>query len=406
MDQTLNTATPATGLGICENVTTGDIGIANTQTSGAIDIGTFGSRSGQITIGGDGSTAPVRIDAGLGGINGTTGNVGPITWNAAGALTLSSSTDATLSAPTTVNIVSPTEGQINIGNTLTTGQIYIGDTVSRTGDIQIGNVSAAGQIYIESSAGVLLGDAAQYVDLDKTGGNIEIASAGNLNLTVSKIRSLTTTEASSSSNGSVNFKGGVGFEKNIYGDSNITAGGDWRSIDATRDLLMFNGNTTGDVTIGGGMTTADINLGVSTQTGQVKVNSTLVATSGTTGAFTCRGGASFTKLVQVAGGINLTTKPLYTQTTSNSSGVTANSRFGNITTYGSNISAHASSTFTVTNSEVTTSSIIVLTVLDHTGAGMMYPVVFSRASGSFILKLCNVENTTLTGAGVIGFSIQ
>ena len=133
-------------------------------------------------------------------------------------------------------------------------------------------------------------------------------------------------------NGSVNFKGGVGVEKNIYCDSNIHAGGDWRSIDATRNLLMFNGNTTGDVTIGGGMTTADINLGVAAQTGQVKVLSTAASTSATTGALTCAGGVGFEKLIQLDDGLNFSTKPLYTQITSKTTTVVANTRVGIITT--------------------------------------------------------------------------
>lgn len=66
--QTLNTASPGTALSLGDNILTGDVGIAASQTTGALEIGTFSTRSGQITIGGEASTSPVRIDAGSGGI--------------------------------------------------------------------------------------------------------------------------------------------------------------------------------------------------------------------------------------------------------------------------------------------------------------------------------------------------
>ena len=80
-----------------------------------------------------------------------------------------------------------------------------------------------------------------------------------------------------------------------------------------------------------------------------------------------------------------------TQTTAITTGVTLNSKTGVITTVSSTLAAGSNAAFTVTNSEVTTSSVIQLTWANN-GAGIaLMSLDAAPANGSFIIRIHNVH---------------
>lgn len=89
-----------------------------------------------------------------------------------------------------------------------------------------------------------------------------------------------------------------------------------------------------------------------------------------------------------------------TQQTAISTAVTINSASGQITTVSSTLPANSNANFTVNNSEVTTTSTILLTV-EHPGAGIpLVTVDAPPANGSFVIRIYNIDtnpfNDTLT----------
>lgn len=99
-------------------------------------------------------------------------------------------------------------------------------------------------------------------------------------------------------------------------------------------------------------------------------------------------------------------KGTVTQATSVSTGVTLNQRSGVITTVSLALAADASATFTLTNSFIDTSSVIMLTCEYATAsAGMLYATVSSTASGSAVIELTNVGTATLNAVGKIHFIV-
>jgi len=472
MSQTLNTASPATGLNVAQNVTTGDIGIANSQTSGGLDIGTFGSRSGQITIGSDGSTAQLRLDAGTGGIYANTVGAGDITLKTGtgGTCKVDAAAAGTVLIGDTV-----TTGNVTIGSNVTDGAITIGGITSATGSISIGPGSLAsstitlggsssvadinldstgiitiggngeGTVYIGEGAGetgnVYIGGGAgsvgvtidsgstDAVDIGYTGattignnasgtaaitighatasGNIEVLTTGNHNITAGKVRVLDTSQATSLTNGSAEYKGGIGVTKNIVIGENIILGEDLRSDVLTRNVAVFPGNTTGDVSIGGLMTTADINLGAAGQTGKIKVLSTAETITSTGGAFTCAGGASIEKRLIVGNGVQYgTLVNQVTQLTSNTTTVVLNTPYGFIHNFGANIPSHTSASFTFINTTINSGSIIHVSVNGFSGAGMPIVMVMSITTGSCVVQISNGQNSNITNSVTIAFSVH
>lgn len=89
-----------------------------------------------------------------------------------------------------------------------------------------------------------------------------------------------------------------------------------------------------------------------------------------------------------------------TQQTAISTAVTINSASGQITTVSSTLAGGSNAAFTVNNSEVTTTSTILLTV-EHPGAGIpLVTVDAPPANGSFVIRIYNIDtnafNNTLT----------
>lgn len=101
-------------------------------------------------------------------------------------------------------------------------------------------------------------------------------------------------------------------------------------------------------------------------------------------------------------------KKMVTQLTSITTGVTVNASSGVVTTVSSTLAAHATAQFTVTNSHVSSSSVVMLTIQDFSGTigdRCVSANVDSVAEGSFIVSLVNGGTTALDGVVKIGFLV-
>lgn len=95
-----------------------------------------------------------------------------------------------------------------------------------------------------------------------------------------------------------------------------------------------------------------------------------------------------------------------TQATDRSTGVTLNSTVGQITTDATSLAAGAEAKFVVTNSYVTSKSVILLNMASGQTADTSVPIVYAVANGSFTIQLTNLNASTAdTGAMVINFVV-
>lgn len=95
-----------------------------------------------------------------------------------------------------------------------------------------------------------------------------------------------------------------------------------------------------------------------------------------------------------------------TQATSRSTGVTLNKVTGQITTNNTSLAAGAEATFTVTNSAVAATDVVVLCAASGQTAATSVPSVTAVAAGSFDVTLTNLNASTAdTGAMVINFAV-
>lgn len=410
--------------------------------SNPIIIGTQGNNTGPIRLGAGGAGGDIDLrargamyigDGNASGVMQFHRGVGNITFNTSGTLQLGSTSTSTVELKTSAT------GTVKVGDDQTSGTLTIGANAARTSDITIGNATNSG--------------------------NVEVVTTGNINLTADKLRVLGTAQATTLTNGSAEYKGGIGVTKNIVVGENIILGQDLRADDLTRNLLMFNGNTSGSIAMGGGMTTADISFGSATQTGQIKIlpttplllsgdiNSAVISrnvqifsanTSGdislgaglttgviklgssgqsgvnrilntsdasatNNGALAVDGGMSVAKRFYCGSGIWLgNTKSTTTQTTSITNGVnTGGLRYGRIVTVvASAITSHIFAEFTWTNSLISTESIILFsTIYNSTGNGHPLISLTSQGSGTAVVRIQNVANGTLDAAITINYMI-
>ena len=94
-----------------------------------------------------------------------------------------------------------------------------------------------------------------------------------------------------------------------------------------------------------------------------------------------------------------------TQATSKSTGVTLNKPCGAITTTNSALAADAEVTFTVTNSEVAATDVVVACIKSGGTSGAYVLGVTAIAAGSFDLTLGNVSGGSLSQSVVINFLV-
>ena len=83
-----------------------------------------------------------------------------------------------------------------------------------------------------------------------------------------------------------------------------------------------------------------------------------------------------------------------TQATSITTGVTCNALSGVITTVSQTVAGGAHAEFTVTNSEVAATDVVVACIKTHTSAGDFIVGVSAVAAGSFKLRLTNLHAST------------
>ena len=112
-----------------------------------------------------------------------------------------------------------------------------------------------------------------------------------------------------------------------------------------------------------------------------------------------------------ADGLQIRGTIVVSQSTSLSTGVTINTHAGRIRLHASTLAAAAEAEFTVTNSTVTTDSIIMLTVQDNggtlesNGATLVATIGGAPAAGSFKVRLTNPGSATTTSGGTVHFMV-
>ena len=94
-----------------------------------------------------------------------------------------------------------------------------------------------------------------------------------------------------------------------------------------------------------------------------------------------------------------------TQATSKSTGVTLNKSLGRITMNAASLAAGTTVTFTLTNSKISASDVVVVSVSGGGTAGAYWPFVSSQASGSAVIGLYNNTAGALAEAVIINFAI-
>lgn len=80
-----------------------------------------------------------------------------------------------------------------------------------------------------------------------------------------------------------------------------------------------------------------------------------------------------------------------TQITSITTGVTCNAYSGVVTTVSQTVAAGAEAEFTVTNSKVAATDVVVACIKTHTSAGTFAVDISAVAAGSFKLRLTNLD---------------
>jgi hypothetical protein len=113
-------------------------------------------------------------------------------------------------------------------------------------------------------------------------------------------------------------------------------------------------------------------------------------------------GTSATKLIGYGTGAG----GAVTQITSRATGVTLSKPCGAITTDTTSLAAGAEATFTVTNTLVAATDVVVVSARSGQTAGTSVPTVTTVAAGSFDITLTNLHASTAdTGAMIINFAV-
>jgi cytoskeletal protein CcmA (bactofilin family) len=168
-----------------------------------------------------------------------------------------------------------------------------------------------------------------------------------------------------------------------------------------------NVSTTGTLTVSG---LATLNGGITADGGAFAVANTSgnITTTGTlsvTGAVT---GAAAILTTGATGGIGYATGAggAVSQATNRTTGVTINKICGAITTHDASLAAGAEATFTVTNSAVAATDVVVVSLKDKSGTALSIPFVTDVAAGKFDITMTNLDASTAdTSASVINFVV-
>lgn len=145
-----------------------------------------------------------------------------------------------------------------------------------------------------------------------------------------------------------------------------------------------------------------------------------LGTAGSPPSTPTAGGISTTTNIQSRGGSVTSADPTsgvgyatnaggtVTQLTNRTTGVTLNKVCGAITTDTTSLAAEAAAEFTVTNSAVAATDVVVASIKSGSNGGNTDVIVSGVAAGSFNLKVCNnnpAAGTAETGAIIINFAV-
>lgn len=359
-----------------DGLSTGHVYIGRTQTTGNVYVtnntGNLVVLSGKIRLTGipnidcvtPGSNASLYSTAGLISIGtGSTGNVNVGSFSVGNAFKINHDILEFTSPPKmratnlgdTVSLFgTTTTGSINIGTSLTSGNVTIGNE-SGTNKLIVNQTQTEFTAPPKLVAGTV-SDAISLFD-NTTSGTLTMANA----MTTGNV-----TIGANMTTGSFNLgrtlQSGT-FRVNTAGVVFVSTSFSMTHNNATTAIPLFGTTTTGSITLGNGLTTGNINLGNSSQTGIVDVKSEL----------------------------RLSNKGTVTQITDITTAVTLSKPIGIITTVSSTLGADTSATFSVTNTYCDATSVVVANVVDYGGTG--YPVVNidNVAAGSFDIIIRNVD---------------
>lgn len=176
------------------------------------------------------------------------------------------------------------------------------------------------------------------------------------------------------------------------------------------------GLTAGNVTTNANLTGMITSVGNAASLGSFTSANLSTALSDETGTGAAVFGTSPTLITPVLGAATATgvtlTKGTVTQITSAATGVTVNAAAGVITTFTETLGKQSSVTFNVTNSFVTTTSVVSATILNYTGIyntnGFPCVNINNITAGTFNVVIINLAsgNTPLNGVLKIGFVIN
>lgn len=206
----------------------------------------------------------------------------------------------------------------------------------------------------------------------------------------------------------------------------VSAGAEARTLavptQANLRMLIYAKTLVGNVTLtitSGGDEAGDTSF-VFTATGQylnlvsVEEGSTVrwrvVSSDGVTGGTAALGtvtAAGSLKSTSASGGIGYATGAgsAVTQATSKSTGVTVNAVCGAVTTHNAALAAAAEVSFTVTNSSVAATDVVVCSIKSGATAGAYVAQVDAIAAGSFQVSISNQSAGSLGEAVVINFVV-
>jgi hypothetical protein len=242
--------------GVELNSTSGGIAIGNDANTGAIDIGT-GASARTITIGNGTSSTAVDINTGSGGL----------AVSAAGASSVNV-TSGTLDVDAAGNLsINSSGGVINVGDDAVAQAINIG-TGAAARTITIGNSTGATEVQIDAGSGSVDINSADGVTIDGTGISIDGTAASNFTVTNNNLTLSTTgsgaidvtsagiLDVDAASNIQINSSGGT----IQIGNDNVSQNIDLGTGGSRKVTIGATGGST-EVEINAGSGTVDINSG-------------------------------------------------------------------------------------------------------------------------------------------------
>ncbi len=394
-------------VGVLElNSSAGEINVGNDNISQNISIGASASAR-VITVGNNNTTTGLVLTAGTGNIAGTSQDA--VTFDAVGVLELNSSAGIISIGNDAIaqNINLGTAGQrtITVGNgtgttsvvvDCGTGALNLGVNATEHTST-LGSVTTASATTVQAGTGALIVngggdvtiDAAGVLELNSSAGIIGIgndAVAQNINLgTGGAARDITIGNITGTTTLALN-SGTGGITATSTGAGDITlASGDQVLIDGAGSVEINSSAST--INLGNDAVAQAINIGTGAAARTITVGNTTAGTG-----IILNGGA--TGDIQATPATN----------SAASANITLNAKVGVTTHTGLSTAAAASETFVITNSEVSATSGILVSVSDVGAADAQLTIQRVKpAAGSFTVIVKNNGAATLNGDVIIAF---